>query len=489
MATYQNFTYTPLHFLDGDIRILTLLSGCESSSIRCRLDIASLGDQPIYDALSYMWGEPDQLGRTIIINDKCFPVRANLWSALYNLRDTTADHVLWIDAICINQNNLKERSYQVRQMGNIFAQARFVRVWVGDKSDDSDIALSMLRELAHGSPCTDKWNKDLKLDDSWSKWNAVFNFLLRSYWSRVWIIQEIAMAREIAICCGQDTIPWEFLSKALSAVEYMLKMKHKIRASKWGVSKNNWATILSGICDTHPLQLDRQRALRLASHSDAFDIDVLLGISHRSSCSDLRDKLYGLLGLIQDSWIPIDYTRNLFQVFGDMIEHINQEEVRGLPLIRDFITVRFSQCCQSLLRGPHRNVNRFKQRIKVQGVGGDTISTLGPYYYDGRNGVASLSEAMRITAELYGESGKHSLSRFKARKEGRILMERLRGFRPVSVVKAIRAHEFTARKRDSRPGPDLINSLKSWNQTCELSVAGVLGTTLNCLHGALSAYL
>jgi hypothetical protein len=166
MATYQNFTYTPLHFLDGDIRILTLLSGCESSSIRCRLDIASLGDQPIYDALSYMWGEPDQLGRTIIINDKCFPVRANLWLALYNLRDTTADHVLWIDAICINQNNLKERSYQVRQMGNIFAQARSVRVWVGDKSDDSDIALSMLRELSHGSPCTDKWNKDLKLDDS-----------------------------------------------------------------------------------------------------------------------------------------------------------------------------------------------------------------------------------------------------------------------------------------------------------------------------------
>jgi hypothetical protein len=78
---------------------------------------------------------------------------------------------------------------------------------------------------------------------------------------------------------------------------------------------------------------------------------------------------------------------------------------------------------------------------------------------------------MRITAELYGESGNHNVSRFKARKEGRILMERLRGFRPVSIVKAIRTHEFTARKRDSRPGPDLINSLKSWNQTCELSVA------------------
>jgi hypothetical protein len=114
----------------------------------------------------HMWGEPDQLGQTSIINDKCFPVRANLWLALYNLRDTTADHVLWIDAICINQDNVKERSYQVRQMGNIFAQARSVRVWVGDKSDDSDIALSMLRELSHGSPCTDKWNKDLKLDDS-----------------------------------------------------------------------------------------------------------------------------------------------------------------------------------------------------------------------------------------------------------------------------------------------------------------------------------
>jgi len=94
-----------------------------------------LSDAPPYEALSYVWGpfnSPDDPD-LIQLNDCGFEVTTNLWRALYALRHETKDRVLWIDAICINQGDLEERSSQVQLMRDVYRKARSVVVWLGEE--------------------------------------------------------------------------------------------------------------------------------------------------------------------------------------------------------------------------------------------------------------------------------------------------------------------------------------------------------------------
>jgi hypothetical protein len=235
----------------------------------------------------------------------------------------------------------------------------------------------------------------LKAKDAWAKWNAVFNFLLRSYWSRVWIIQELARGQNILTCCCRDVVPWKCLSAVFVTIEDVVNTRLRIKLPKPAPSREDWATMLSGICDSHPLLLDRQRAQGCSSH--AFDANILLGISQKSACSNSRDRIYGLLGIIANTEMPVDYTNDIFQLYGDMIQYINHDEVRGAPLIRDFLTVRFSQCAQALLRGPHPNGKNLLQYITAKCICGDTICTIGLSYNGLQNGAFSIDNHSLIT--------------------------------------------------------------------------------------------
>jgi hypothetical protein len=466
MATSATFGYKLLLSPENIIRLITLLPGSDSTVIQCQLFTQHLAGKPRFDALSYMWGEPDQLGLSITVDDKNFAVRKSLWDALFFLREATEARVLWIDAICINQDDLEERSCQVRQMRRIFEQAENVLAWVGTKSHNSDLAIATLREL--GSFGIRRREELFLGTDAWGKWNAVFDFFLRRYWSRVWIIQELAMGRVILICCGRDIIPWDYLSEALMTVEWLLRTKQRIKFSKPVSSKEEWTTMLSGICDTHPLQLHRQRARRSADYSGPFDVNVLLGLAHKSACSDPLDRVYALLGITDNKAIPIDYKKNMFELYVDMIKHMRNEEVRGPPTIQEFLTVQFSQCTQALLRGPHPNITKLVKYVDVKGVCGDTILNLGPTYHSSRSGVFSLDDALGLAAQFYRDSreiGCHK--RYRLQKYGRSLQKRLRTFWPVSVVRSIKPSAFSAYKKCQPISKELITALISWNSTSQ----------------------
>lgn len=128
------------------IRILHLQPGCWKEDLKCSLQVVSLDDVSLddacdfpedespddpavirYEALSYTWG-----GRTkaneLAIDDKYVPITDNLASALRHLRRRDRVRILWIDAICIDQQNLTERAQQVSIMGDIYSQADFVLV-------------------------------------------------------------------------------------------------------------------------------------------------------------------------------------------------------------------------------------------------------------------------------------------------------------------------------------------------------------------------
>lgn len=130
------------------IRILSLSpSENLSDPIHIQLSTVKLADEPKFVALSYCWGDAtDKL--PIVCNGQEFLVTRNLDSALRHVRDDEKERILWIDAICINQNSISERSYQVSLMQTIYRIASAVIVWLGDADADSDLVFPLCEKMA-----------------------------------------------------------------------------------------------------------------------------------------------------------------------------------------------------------------------------------------------------------------------------------------------------------------------------------------------------
>ncbi|KAH8687097.1 heterokaryon incompatibility protein-domain-containing protein, partial [Tricladium varicosporioides] len=123
----------------AEFRLLQVHPGVGSAPIVCSLEVKSLNDEPIYEALSYSWGDPS-VRMTIACDDKDIEVTVNCQQALQHIRHPEKARTLWVDAICINQSSIPERNQQVPLMGRIYRQASSVLIWLGAEADQSDIA-------------------------------------------------------------------------------------------------------------------------------------------------------------------------------------------------------------------------------------------------------------------------------------------------------------------------------------------------------------
>ncbi|KAI0542819.1 heterokaryon incompatibility protein-domain-containing protein [Xylaria digitata] len=134
--------YTPLNPSKKEIRLLTLLDGGWNDRIKCELRVVSLDDQPKYEALSYVWGSPNDVV-DVDVNGIAFSATRNLHAALRRLREQIpgaggngASRTLWVDAVCINQNDTEEKRRQVQLMGDIYSQTAHGLLWLGEEPDE-----------------------------------------------------------------------------------------------------------------------------------------------------------------------------------------------------------------------------------------------------------------------------------------------------------------------------------------------------------------
>ena len=114
----------------NSIRLLHLGSGCCSTPLKAYLASYRLGDHCSYDALSYAWGESG-LTELLLVDNQEFKISKNLHTILLHLRYPDRIRTLWIDAICINQQDGIEKGQQVALMGQIYQQAHTVLCWLG----------------------------------------------------------------------------------------------------------------------------------------------------------------------------------------------------------------------------------------------------------------------------------------------------------------------------------------------------------------------
>jgi hypothetical protein len=131
----DHFTYSPLDTTVDGTR-LVILEPCATwgDVIHCRLVHVTFGQMPKYEAPSYTWGSEDSQN-AIVIDGKTFLISDNLWEALVRLRKPCKERFLWIDAICINQDDIPERNQQLRIMPHIYSRAQMVLVWLGSAND------------------------------------------------------------------------------------------------------------------------------------------------------------------------------------------------------------------------------------------------------------------------------------------------------------------------------------------------------------------
>jgi len=129
------------------IRVLELHAGCYDEPLVCHTSVVSLAANPTYAALSYCWGDPNVTEPITFNGVADFPVTANLASALRHYRKTDGLLFLWVDAVCINQQDSAEKNVQVKLMGEIYKNASHTFIWLGSAADNSDRAMGCIGAL------------------------------------------------------------------------------------------------------------------------------------------------------------------------------------------------------------------------------------------------------------------------------------------------------------------------------------------------------
>lgn len=227
-----DFNYDKIQSQGQTIRLLKLIAGIPSNpTIDCELVETRLGSsKPIkYEALSWCWGTSKEEGYIRIRGKrgKAYAKKAkrDLVKALLALRSERWDRYLWIDAVCINQEDMDEKNQQVQMMAEIYGNAKRVCVWLGQPDESSRLAIRFIRD------------EILKLQDfddlcdsesNSSKWKALLDLMQRPWFSRRWVVQEISLAQKALLYCGQDRISWNKFSIAVELFVEVETATHRL---------------------------------------------------------------------------------------------------------------------------------------------------------------------------------------------------------------------------------------------------------------------
>lgn len=341
------YRYSPLQ--RDEIRLLKIVwSGltwysAEYSIIHVRVD-----DAPKYIAVSYVWGDPTDLDELYIgPHDEVLPVTSSCRSILERITVRNKKCYVWIDAVCINQNDLRERWQQVRMMGDIYCWASEVIVDLGEKDRISNYAIKYIRkrsEYMHnngGTPDHSVRNSlnwvfpalavgsiAFGVEDTSSILNPVpgnneepllsiassdgiKRLIQRPWFTRLWVLQEVYSSSKAIVMCGEDSVSWN---------SFKAVVRHHLAESRWSrlahlpfaliVEKREW--------------------------SFGEDLLPLLHMARYCECTDSRDKYFALLSMLgaDDKFlndIGVSYFNNTGEVFTKIAIHLVEQ--RGLDIL------------------------------------------------------------------------------------------------------------------------------------------------------------
>lgn len=425
----DHYSYAPLPSGQA-IRLLRILPR-RGPDIECALETYEQSEAPPYHALSYTWGYPltpfslpkvtgsenetldssfrrnrlnakadnnyfrrllhgdsdttpgpsrsrhihcrgQKLQVTQSLHDALETLQARTWGLSMDPRPrhprlNSLKHV-WIDAICVDQDNIEERNAQVARMRWIFQEARRVTVWLGEEDQFTEDALALIEHISslagnawESIGYTDffrgDWHKSTGKQPplSYYHWLGFLAFITRPWFRRAWIIQELAMSKSAVLVCGRKTIPWSQLNTTLHFLKKKRwyhhlsteKMQHIAEVRK---DPGIYADFLKSKTSfgVGPLALSWTK--HWTENRNAFQgpvsLAVLMQLHRDTDATDPRDKVYAFLGLAAESKIfkadslePLqpDYNQSVQQTYSQVAssQMISQGDLSLLSHVQD----------------------------------------------------------------------------------------------------------------------------------------------------------
>jgi hypothetical protein len=376
------FAYCPLDSNVRAIRLIQLLPmrslDSDDEAIFCIISYAFLDNPPQYTALSYTWGDGrDKVaiyvdGRTCLATRSLQAVLAQLRlnveeasPASRNEREDSREQEggeppkLWIDALCINQQDEAEKTEQVRQMYLIYSRAERIISWLGPAADNSDTAMRWIRkygtlaldlgigtvpELRLGDllrvletdpdklPLPEQREKlvafleavsrDLKSGPEGGEDSVVWalsQLFDRAYWKRVWIVQEVVFGNGLQFVCGSLTVSVKQIHLALR----LLRNFGLYQNLKFGIHHRSSSPSYSALKGSHHINILKVRMLKAAKPPLPFpSLLSLIRTFRHLQASDPRDKIFALLNFSSDAegfGLQPDYRKSYQEVYVDTV--------------------------------------------------------------------------------------------------------------------------------------------------------------------------
>ncbi|KAF5517884.1 Heterokaryon incompatibility protein 6, OR allele [Colletotrichum aenigma] len=346
--------YKHLEFSDParQIRLLRLEpspTGTDEYAFSLEVHDFQENSRPSYIAISYTWGLPIPK-LPVVINGLRMQVRFNCWYALWQMRHHgyTSDVNFWMDSLCINQDNNEEKGHQVAMMGDIYSSASLVAASLG-----SGESLGNVRQILAS-----------RSDYEIGKLRERFDRL--PYFNRVWIIQEIVLARDIAIYYGFERLSWSELVQTVSSI----KTKAGVSQSEVSDSTDNSPTFGNRVNDStiHERPEGMSISTQLCNHrsqvAKTSTIMELIAKYRTAEASVAADKIYALFSLVPQS-DPI--RQNLPVIYG---------QSTWFPLFRDLVKLMYICYEDEPVGSKHTALSLIRDVGKIHGLDEEVIAFL-----------------------------------------------------------------------------------------------------------------
>jgi hypothetical protein len=310
----ERYTYEPLNYSTQSIRLIKIDSDAKEDRLSCSIKTAPVDTE--YVCVSYCWGP--QSSNQILLNGQTANIRDNIFAFLQQALVAGLRDWLWIDALSIDQSNDEERSHQVGQMAKIYRGAQYVVMWLGSFDAVAKVFEHTGRGAAGSGVTRALWQLESMLDDETIRddqgleayqsviderhWN-LYEFLGRlcaaDYWNRVWVVQEILLARQATLWWGSEVFAWRPLRVLIALAQREVEQR-----------PDEYSETIIDLKTPRVAKLGEQ--IFGDDSETGLDLIVLLEWLGDMECADPRDRIYALLSLSRNGTeIAVDYGEDL----------------------------------------------------------------------------------------------------------------------------------------------------------------------------------
>lgn len=370
LAQHRPFQYSPLR-TSSSIRLVRFgIAADNNKTITLLLEDVNLdldaAPPTAYNALSYVWGDHRaplsqshhrkryERRLPVLWGGARIEVTHNLYCFLRRVFFATdgplrrvRDTPIWVDQLCINQDDIAEKNTQVALMDRVYSQAEQVVSWLGEKDGQTDAAIDLMERLGSwptsdaesGPGAAARLVRAVPKDD----WQSLAGLLSRSYFRRAWIVQEVALARKILVLCGDCVIDWQDLvgtSKLLEETRAWAMLSQYVRVFQPDQDNTNPAN--AGVSTRFGGQLAALLGAQRAIRGEKPSAEGLLLLGRQFETTVVADKFFAMLGIVRRSTIAqqdqgrdlprVDYSRDLKQVAMEFAKY-HMTKSRNLSLL------------------------------------------------------------------------------------------------------------------------------------------------------------